>query len=127
MPQLGPMQHALHGVSIFALFLQMMKAGISRTSMKRIPASILCQLKNLKKTSYILLNRQQVFLQKGGSMIANSHGFIKYEGNELDIIKDLIGLVYVIRTQGKKDFNPITMAILDSGLKKILNDEFPTV
>lgn len=59
-------------------------------------------------------------------MIANSHGFIKYEGNELDIIKDLIGLVYAIRMQGKKDFNPITMAILDSGLKKILNDEFPT-
>lgn len=59
-------------------------------------------------------------------MIANDNGFIKYEGNELNIIKDLIGLVYAIRTQGKKDFNPITMAILDSGLKKILNDEFPT-
>ena len=59
-------------------------------------------------------------------MIANDNGFIKYDGNELNIIKDLIGLVYAIRTQGKKDFNPVTMAILDSGLKKILNDEFPT-
>lgn len=51
-------------------------------------------------------------------MIANEDGFIKIAGNELQIAKELIGLVYAIRENGKKEFNPATMSFLDFSIKK---------
>lgn len=60
-------------------------------------------------------------------MIANDKGFIKIAGNELQIAKELIGLVYALRESGKKNFNPVTMAFLDFGIKKALNDDLTDI